>query len=53
MGLGIGIRTGVEWRSELKLVYRLKITFEIEVYVLGSGDAGLVRKYSQLNLTFF
>ena len=43
LGLGFGI-----W---IKLTYGLKIVFELEAYLIGSGDAGLVRKDSQLNLT--
>ena len=36
----------------LKLAYRLKIAFELEVYLIGCGYARLLRKYSQLNLMF-
>ena len=53
MELGIRIwdpDSGLDMGSGLKLVYRLKITFEFEVYWIGCGDAGLLRKYNQLNL---
>ena len=43
----------MEWGLGLKLVYGLKITFELEVYLIGCGNAGLLRKYSHLNLTLF
>ena len=32
----------------LTLVYRIEIIFELEGYLIGCGDAGLVRKYSLL-----
>ena len=32
-------------------MYRLKITFEVEVYLIDRGDARLVRKKSQPKLT--
>ena len=43
---------GLEWRLRVKLAYRLKIILEFEVYWIGREDAGFIRKYSQLNLTF-
>ena len=50
-GFGIVIR---EWkRLGLKLVYRLNITFELKVYLIGFWDAGLVGKYSQINIKLF
>ena len=44
MRFGMGIKNGVEWISGLKLIYRSKITFEFEAYLIGFGNAGLVRK---------
>ena len=44
----IGMRIGIEI-----LVYGLNYTFELEVYLIDCGDAGLVRTYSQLYLTLF
>ena len=38
---------------ELKLVYGLKITFELEVSLIGCGDDGFVEKYNQNKLTLF
>ena len=58
VGLGLGLslkiqysgwELGLEQRLGLKLVYRLKTIFELKVYLIGFGDVGLVRKYSQLN----
>ena len=46
----------MDWGSRYwgsKLVYRLEIMFELEVYLISCGDARFVRKYSQLNLTLF
>ena len=37
--LGIGIEIGIE--------------IGIQVYLIGSWDAGLIRNYSQLNITLF
>ena len=59
MGLGIGIKDldlglglKLKWGLGLKLAYRLKMTFELEVYLIDCGDAGLVRKYSRLFIVF-
>ena len=59
-GLGLEIRIGIAiWDEDgefenllgLKLIYRLKIIFELEVYLIGCGVAGVVSQYCQLNLT--
>ena len=43
---------GLQQGLGLKLVNRLKITFELEVYLIGCEYAGFVGKYSRLDLTF-
>ena len=48
-GLGLGARIGFG----LTLVYRLKIIFELEGYLIICWNADLVRKCSQHNLTLF
>ena len=53
LDLRMELRIG-DWdcRLGLKLVYKLKNTFGLEVHLTGCRDAGLARKYSQLNLKF-
>ena len=43
LGLGFG---HLDWGLGLKLAYKLKIMFELEVYLIGCWDSQLVRKYS-------
>ena len=44
-GFGLQLRFGIrDWGSGLKLVYRLKITFELELYLIDCGAAESVRK---------
>ena len=40
LGLGIGVEIGIE--------YDIQIENELEVYLSGCGNAGLVRRYSKL-----
>ena len=49
---GLGIETG-DWGLGLKLLYRLKMIFEHEVYLIECRDAGLVRNTIKHNLTLF
>ena len=48
-GLGLGFGIGI-W-GRMVLVYRLKIVFALDGYLIGCGDSGLVS--SQHNLAFF
>ena len=48
----VGFWTGMRIEIEI-LVYWLNNTYELEVYLIDYGDAGLVRKYNQLYLTLF
>ena len=38
----------LEWELRLKMVYRLNITFDLEVHLDGFRDTGLVKEYNQL-----
>ena len=54
MGSGIGDKDWIlKWELGLKLVYRLKIIFELEVNLIIYVDAWLVSKCRQLNLKLF
>ena len=38
----------LEWELRLKMVYRLNMTFDLEVHLDGFRDTGLVKEYNQL-----
>ena len=42
----------LEWELRLKMVYRLNVTFDLEVHLDGFRDTGLVKEYDYYNYSF-
>ena len=42
----------LEWELRLKMVYRLNMTFDLEVHLDGFRDTGLVKEYDYYNYSF-